>query len=330
MFARLNADRQTSDDRGIAGSREGWHVEIVRYAVRADGETRVGVHRDGRLNDRAVVGQAADLLRLPVDKIRALAEAAVESGPVRELGDVLLLPPVDGRTEVWASGVTYERSKAARVEESTEKTVYEKVYAADRPELFFKAAAWRVVTNGEPIGIRADSGLDVPEPELAVVATSTGEIVGYTVCNDMSSRVIEGENPLYLPQAKVYAGSCALATGIRPVWEVADPGALDIRLTVRRGGEVAFEGETSTSRIRRSLAGLVDALFVGDAFPDGVVLATGTGIIPDLSFTLAAGDVVEIAIAEVGVLSNPVVVGKEPLTWLVDALSDPFVREAHR
>jgi len=315
-------------------------VEIVRYADRTDSGVRVGVRHDGRVTHLAEVGEIAGLLRLPLREIRRLVDAAVgaagstagstdAASSVAE-SDVLLLPPVDGRTEVWASGVTYERSKVARVEESSEKSVYEKVYDAERPELFFKALPWRVVTEAEPIGIRSDSGLDVPEPELGVVANSAGEIVGYVVCNDVSSRVIEGENPLYLPQAKVYAGSCAISVGIRPAWEVADASALDITLTVVRAGKPAWKGETSTSKIRRSLEELVSYVLAGDAYPDGFVLATGTGIIPEMSFTLAAGDRVDIEIAGVGVLSNPVVVGKEPLSWLVDSLTDPFAREAVR
>ncbi|HEY8454621.1 MAG TPA: fumarylacetoacetate hydrolase family protein [Actinopolymorphaceae bacterium] len=306
-------------------------MEIVRYAVRRDDadagvEIGVGVRQGNQIARVTGVGHVAELLRLPYQEIRERIAAAGNAGDTVPADDVLVLPPVDGRTEVWASGVTYERSKDARVAESSEKTVYEKVYEAQRPELFFKAPAWRVVTDAEPIGIRADSGLDVPEPELGLVVNAHGEIVGYVVCNDVSSRVIEGENPLYLPQAKVYAGSCALSTGIRPAWEVADPAALDITLTVRREGSVAFKGETSTARMRRTFTDLVSYLFAGDVFPEGVVLATGTGIIPDMSFTLAAGDVVEIAISEVGSLTNHVVVGKAPLSWLVDALRDPFAR----
>jgi 2-dehydro-3-deoxy-D-arabinonate dehydratase len=304
-------------------------VEIVRYADRTDRVVRVGVRRGGRVAPLSGVNEVSALLRLPLAEIRALVEAEA-GGPEVDEAQVLLLPPLDGRTEVWASGVTYERSMAARVEESSEKSVYEKVYEAERPELFLKAVAWRVVTDGEPVAIRADSGLDVPEPELGVVANAAGEIVGYVVCNDMSSRVIEGENPLYLPQAKVYAGSCAISVGIRPAWEVADATDLDITLAVVRDGRTAWKGETSTGRMRRTLETLVDYLFRGDAFPDGAFLATGTGIIPELAFTLADGDRVDIEIPQVGVLSNPVVVGKEPLTWLVDALSDPFAREVAR
>jgi 2-dehydro-3-deoxy-D-arabinonate dehydratase len=204
------------------------------------------------------------------------------------------------------------------MEESAVQSVYDKVYAAERPELFLKAPAWRLVTDGDPVGIRTDSGHDVPEPELAVVVNAHGEIVGYTVCNDMSSRSIEGENPLYLPQAKVYAGAAALAAGIRPAWEVPDPTELAISLVVRRGETEAFAGQTSTAQLARPLQQLADYLYSANFFPDGAVLATGTGIVPELDFTLQPGDVVEIDIEEVGRLVNRVESGKEPFEWLND------------
>jgi len=213
-------------------------VEIVRYVDRRDRTVRVGVRRDAEISPIDGAASIAELLALSLADLRAKAEAA--AGAPVAVADACLLPPVDGRTEVWAAGVTYERSRDARVEESTEKTVYEKVYDADRPELFFKSVAWRVVTDGEPIAIRADSGLDVPEPELAVVANRAGEIVGYAVADDVSSRAIEGDNPLYLPQAKVYAGSCAISTGIRPAWEIASPADLGITMTVHRDGASAW------------------------------------------------------------------------------------------
>jgi 2-dehydro-3-deoxy-D-arabinonate dehydratase len=231
-------------------------------------------------------------------------------------GGVRLLAPLDGYGEVWCAGVTYERSRGARMEESTEQSVYDRVYSAPRPELFPKSPAWRLVTDGQPIGIRADSGHDVPEPELAIVANSHGEIVGFTICNDVSSRSIEGENPLYIPQAKVFAGGCALATGIRPVWEVADPKDLTIDLVIRRDGAEVFTGTTSTKNLVRELQDLIDVLFVPNEFPDGVILATGTGIVPELDFALREGDVVEIAISEIGTLTNTVAVGREPFAFL--------------
>ncbi len=221
------------------------------------------------------------------------------------LADVRLLPPVDGLTEVWAAGVTYERSRDARVEETTERSVYDRVYDAERPELFFKAPAWRVVTDGDPIGVREDSAVNVPEPELGVVVNAFGEIAGYVVVNDVSSRSIEGENPLYLPQAKVYAGSCAISAGIVPVW-LTGIEDLAIEMTVQRGNDVVFEGSASTAQFHRPVEGLVPALVDWLTFPDGVILSTGTGIVPGLDFNLTPGDVVEITIENVGRLTNPV------------------------
>jgi 2-dehydro-3-deoxy-D-arabinonate dehydratase len=277
---------------------------IVRYA--SAGQARVGVLTEGEVRPVPGIDSMAALLALSLAEARAavLAAAGEAAVPVVE---VRLLPPIDGLTEVWASGVTYERSMDARVEESQTQDVYSRVYAAERPELFFKSVAWRVVTDGEPIAVRPDSAVTVPEPELAAVVTATAEVFGYTVCDDVSSRDIEGENPLYLPQAKVYAGSCALATGIRPAWEVPDAAALGISVRVTRAGDTVFEGTTSTARMRRSVPDLVAHLVIAQDFPGGAVLSTGTGIVPDLDFTLLDGDVVQVAVEEVGSLTNPVV-----------------------
>jgi len=287
-------------------------MHLVRYQLPGQ-SPRVGMVAGGTVASVEGITGMADLLRLPLDELRDVVRKVSDERPV---ADVRLLPPLDGRGEVWCAGVTYERSRGARMEESTEQSVYDRVYSAPRPELFPKAPAWRLVTDGQPIGIRADSGHDVPEPELAVVANSFGEIVGYTICNDVSSRSIEGENPLYIPQAKVFAGGCALAAGIRPAWEVADPTALTIDLTISRDGAEVFAGTTSTDKLVRPLTELVDVLFTPNEFPDGVVLATGTGIVPELDFALQAGDVVAISISEVGTLTNTVAVGKEPFAFL--------------
>lgn len=278
-------------------------THLVRHL--ADGVPQVGVRSDGVVRPVPGVGSMAELLgqSLAAARDRVLAAAGEPGVPV---ADVRLLPPVDGLTEVWASGVTYERSMDARVEESQTQDVYSRVYAADRPELFFKSVAWRVVTDGEPIAVRPDCSVTVPEPELAVVVAATGEVLGYTVCDDVSSRDIEGENPLYLPQAKVYAGSCALATGIRPAWEVPDWSRLDVSVAVLRDGATVFEGTTSTARMRRTVDELVECLFRAQDFPAGAVLSTGTGLVPDLEFTLRPGDVVDVVVEEVGTLSNPV------------------------
>ena len=284
-------------------------MHLVRYL--SGSGPRVGVLDGDGITPLAATGMA-ELLALPLADLRAaLDKTEGEPEPTRRL-----LPPLDGRGEVWCAGVTYARSRSARMEESSEQSVYDRVYWADRPEVFLKSPAWRLVTDGDPIGIRTDSGHDVPEPELAVVANAHGEIVGFTVCNDMSSRSIEGENPLYIPQAKVFAGGCALSPGIRPVWEVPDPAALTITASVRRSDAEVFAGTTSTSQLVRRLQDLVDVLFVGSDFPDGVILSTGTGIVPDMDFRLEAGDVVRIEIDEVGSLTNTVVVGKEPFGYL--------------
>ncbi|WBQ05953.1 fumarylacetoacetate hydrolase family protein [Kribbella sp. CA-293567] len=287
-------------------------MHLVRYLLPGQ-RPQAGVRTGDVVASIDGITTMAELLRLSVADLR---EATSRLGDGVPVADVQLLPPLDGRGEVWCAGVTYERSRGARMEESTEQSVYDRVYSAPRPELFPKSPAWRLVTDGEQIGIRADSGHDVPEPELAIVASSHGEIVGFTVCNDVSSRSIEGENPLYIPQAKVFAGGCALATGIRPVWEVADPKALTIDLVIRRDGADVFTGTTSTQQLVRDLQDLIDTLVGPNDFPDGVILATGTGIVPELDFALRAGDQVAISISEVGTLTNTVAVGREPFAFL--------------
>jgi 2-dehydro-3-deoxy-D-arabinonate dehydratase len=299
-------------------------VHLVRYARRHDPAPRPGVVDDGGVLHAVDAPSVGGLLGESLSDIRTLLEAAAGTPAVS--GEVMFLPPVDGRMEVWAAGVTYHRSRDARMEESATADVYQLVYEAERPELFMKSVAWRVVTDSETVSIRRDSGLDVPEPELAVMANSAGELVGYGICDDVSSRRIEGDNPLYLPQAKIYAGACALSAGFRPAWEVADPADLAITMQIHRDGAVVWEGETSTASIKRTPAELVAYLQREEQFPEGAVLSTGTGIVPEMSFTLAAGDVIAISIAEVGTLANPVVTGRDRLSWLVDALADPARR----
>jgi 2-dehydro-3-deoxy-D-arabinonate dehydratase len=277
-------------------------MRIVRYLDAS--RPRPGL-LDGAGLHPVDVANVATLLRQSLPELRKVLESAAGT-PVLQ-GTPRLLPPLDGRTEVWAAGVTYERSRDARMEESSEQDVYDRVYAAERPELFFKAMPWRVVTDGEPIAVRADSPLNVPEPELGLVVNADADVVGYLVVDDVSSRSIEGDNPLYLPQAKVYAGSCAVSQGIVPAWCVPDPGDLRIELQVRRGEDTVFSGVTSTSSLHRRNEDLVDHLFRALRFPDGVVLSTGTGIVPDLSFSLRPGDTVDISVAGVGRLTNPVV-----------------------
>lgn len=304
-------------------------MHLVRYAERATWRQRVGVIHDGDVLPLQGVSGFADLLRRPVSDVRRLAACPAE-GESCALDDVMLLPPVDGRTEVWAAGVTYERSMDARIEETTaSQDVYARVYDAPRPELFFKAPAWRAVTGGEPIGVRPDADTTVPEPELAMLVTSQREVLGYTVLNDVSSRDIEGANPLYLPQAKIYDGSCSIAARVRPAWEVPEPEALGIRLVVRRKDRTLLDQATSTSRLHRRLSDLVEHLHQALTLPDGAVLATGTGIVPDLDLTLLPGDLVEITIDEVGTLSNPVAEAGS-IDWLAAAADDPSVRDRSR
>jgi 2-dehydro-3-deoxy-D-arabinonate dehydratase len=216
-----------------------------------------------------------------------------------------------GQQEIWAAGVTYQRSEEAREAESGRSNMYSKVYRAKRPELFFKAQGQNVVGPGQPVGIRFDAQWSVPEPELVVVVNSRMEVVGFSAGNDMCSRDIEGENPLYLPQAKIYDRSCAIGPRI---W--LQPGALQwpsltIQLKIERMNTTVFEGTTSLERIHRSLADLVEFLGRCKSFPTGAFLLTGTGIVPPDDFTLQQGDQVSIAIDMIGELCNPVqVVGK--------------------
>jgi 2-dehydro-3-deoxy-D-arabinonate dehydratase len=217
-----------------------------------------------------------------------------------------LLAPLDTQ-EVWACGVTYEMSREARMRESNEPTIYGKVYDAPRPEIFFKATPHRVVGPGEAVAIRADSQWDVPEAELTLVVTPSMEIAGYTVGNDMSSRDIEGQNPLYLPQAKVYDRCCALGPWVRLATEDFDPLSIPVTCTIYRDGKPGFTGETSTARIHRKLTELVSYIGRCNSFPNGVFVMTGTGIVPPDTFTLADGDVVEITFGGLGTLCNPVV-----------------------
>jgi len=232
--------------------------------------------------------------------------AAIVDSDGTGLSEVTLLAPIDWQ-EVWAAGVTYLRSRDARMEESQEKSVYDRVYETDRPELFLKATPHRVSGPGQPVGIRGDSTWDVPEPECTLVINSGGEIMGYTIGNDVSSRSIEGENPLYLPQAKMFDKCAAMGPVIALVWEVDDPANLAIAVKVTRHDAVAFQGETSTNQMHRTFKDLKTYLFRHNHFTHGVFLMTGTGIVPPSEFTLEEGDVVEITIDGIGTLVNPVV-----------------------
>lgn len=235
----------------------------------------------------------------------SFAEASpADATPPRDI-----LAPVEAQ-EVWAAGVTYFRSRTARMEESKVAaggSFYDLVYTAERPELFFKAAAWRVIGPDGTVRVRRDARWNVPEPELALLISPGGRILGYTAGNDVSSRDIEGENPLYLPQAKVYDGSCALGPGILvlPEGELL-PAETGISLEIRRGSAVEFAGSTSLAAMKRDLSTLVDFLYRETSFPDGCVLLTGTGIVPPDDFTLQAGDETIISVDRVGALRNVV------------------------
>lgn len=245
----------------------------------------------------------ADVLRDGPDGL-ARTVAAPDGEPLPAGSLPPILAPVD-RQEVWAAGVTYRRSRDARKDESTVADVYDRVYVADRPELFFKAAGWRVSGPDDPVGIRSDSTWDVPEPELGLVVSSDGSIAGWVIGNDMSSRSIEGENPLYLPQAKVYERSCALGPCLVPRTAIDLP--VGIHLRIERDGVAVFEGASTSSEIVRSFEDLVASLVQALDFPDGAILLTGTGVVPGQDFTLRPDDVVEIRIDGLGLLRNPVI-----------------------
>lgn len=230
-----------------------------------------------------------------------------------ELDGLDLVIPVEP-PEVWCAGVTYERSRDARVEESTVKDVYTLVYEADRPELFLKdAGCRRTVGPGEAIGVRGDSGWDVPEPEIAVVLGEDGAPAGLTIGNDVSSREIEGANPLYLPQAKIFAGACALGPAVLVPDDWDAPLEIRMRILDAAGAEL-FAGQTSTARMQRSFAELAEWLVRDNPVPAGSVLLTGTGLVPDDDFTLKPGQVVEISVPAIGTLRNPVVPAAELIT----------------
>jgi 2-dehydro-3-deoxy-D-arabinonate dehydratase len=276
----------------------------------ANGAIEVGVWQNGQV-------RLLDLAGLPGAKtlsgiLHSTDPASLaRSMPVRETvpaEQLKLLAPIDEQ-EVWAAGVTYKRSKVAREEESAStggSRFYDMVYTAPRPELFFKAPARRVVSPGEPVRIRRDAKWSVPEPEVALVVSPALKIVGYTIGNDMSSRDIEGENPLYLPQAKFYDGSCTLGPVITLAGALPPAAEVSIRLRITRGEARVFEGATSLSAMARSFEDLVSWLGRETSFPDGAVLLTGTGVVPPDDFTLMVGDEIAIEVAGIGTLASGV------------------------
>jgi 2-dehydro-3-deoxy-D-arabinonate dehydratase len=282
-------------------------MQLYRYALENDPTPRVGVrHQDHLVALGSGPGCLSAILHAS-DVQTAIAKATSEEGAAVPLDSVRLLAPLEHQ-EVWGAGVTYERSKVAREHESEEAaTFYDKVYTADRPELFFKATPSRVAAPGQPVRVRRDTNWCVPEPELALVLSPALQLVGYTIGNDMSARDIEGENPLYLPQAKVYDSCCALGPCITLAAAMPTRDSIGIRLEIDRDGELVFQGETSIARMARRFESLIDWLARDNLFPDGVILLTGTGIIPPDDFSLRSGDTVRIAIDGIGTLTNPVV-----------------------
>jgi 2-dehydro-3-deoxy-D-arabinonate dehydratase len=283
-------------------------MKICRFKNKTD-EVRIGlVADDSTLLDLTTAGitQLSSLLESE-NPVAQLNQLAGKNLPRVTLAGVKLLAPVE-RQEVWAAGVTYLRSKTARMEESDfSATAYDKVYAAERPEIFFKSMPEKVVATGEAVGIRRDAKWNVPEPELALVMNSRGQIVGHTIGNDMSSRDIEGENLLYLPQAKVYDRSCALGPWIHLGATEAEARRWKIKIEIRRDGQNVFDGETSINQIKRDFAQLAEFLFRSQQFPHGAILLTGTGIVPSDTFTLRERDAVGIEISGIGLLKNHVV-----------------------
>jgi 2-dehydro-3-deoxy-D-arabinonate dehydratase len=275
-----------------------------------DGSIAVGQIVSGQIHfldlaRAAGIGALSDILRAddPADLVNRLVDAQSGGAP---LGDVALLAPVD-RQEVWAAGVTYKRSREARERESVGAArFYDLVYTAARPELFFKAMPERVVGPGGLVRVRRDSKWSVPEPELTLVISPKLELVGYTIGNDMSARDIEGENPLYLPQAKVYDHSCALGPVVTLASAMPPMAQVTIRLSIERSGNKAFEATTSPGAMARTFDDLIDWLGRDNSFPHGAVLLTGTGIVPPDDFTLRAGDRVSIDITGIGQLTNVV------------------------
>lgn len=240
------------------------------------------------------------LLQRPLPAMRDALETAVTN----EKADGVLLPPIEDTQEVWAAGVTYRRSREARIAESTTADLYDRVYAADRVELFFKAIGWRVMGPGDRVRLRRDATWSVPEPEMTLVVNRAGDIVGYCAGNDMSSRDIEGENPLYLPQAKIYDGSCALGPGILIV-EADAMRSLPVAMTILRGGSEVYRAEASTGQLKRTPEEMVAWLKKELEFPEGVFLMTGTCLVPPDDFSLAVSDEVRVSVGDL-VLVNSV------------------------
>jgi 2-dehydro-3-deoxy-D-arabinonate dehydratase len=285
-------------------------MKIAKYQTGPSGSAAsVGIVDDTHTQITPInlaAGDFASLGQLLAAPDPIAAASALPKGTALPLAEVTLLPPIDHQ-EVWAAGVTYKRSQTARMEESeAAASCYDRVYTADRPEIFFKASPNRVRGHGQPLRIRNDSTWNVPEPEITLVISPSMQIVGLTIGNDMSSRDIEGDNPLYLPQAKCYDACAGLGPWIVLMDLLPPTDQIGVKLEIHRGERIVFQGQTSAAAMARSFTDLVSWLGRENVFPNGVFLMTGTGIVPESDFTLAPGDVVQITIDQVGTLSNPI------------------------
>ena len=285
-------------------------MKLAKFVL-PSGQSGVGrVEGDSLLPLDLSGGQYRSLFEiLEADNPYEAAEFLTSGDERIPLSAVRFLPPIDTQ-EVWAAGVTYKRSKTARMEESAAAaSCYDRVYASPRPELFFKATPHRVSGHGQPLRIRTDSEWNVPEPELTLVLSSKLQLVGFTVGNDMSSRDIEGDNPLYLPQAKCYNQCCGLGPWITLPIGMPPRNEIGIRLVIHRGGKIIYDGRTGVDHMARTFENLIDWLGRDNSFPTGCFLLTGTGVVPESSFTLKHADIVEIKIDGIGTLLNPIVQG---------------------
>jgi len=282
-------------------------MQLVKYQV-AD-TVAVGIQEQDQIVPLDLTGDVASLQDILESENPAATAESLRTDDKFAADSVTLLAPID-QQEVWAAGVTYKRSQTARMEESeTSASCYDRVYESPRPELFLKATPHRVSGPGQPLRIRQDATWNVPEPEITCVVNSRLELVGFTVGNDMSSRDIEGENPLYLPQAKVYRQCAGLGPCITLAADMPAREETTIRLEIQRSGETVFQGETSVDQMARTFEGLIEYLGRDQEFPHGVFLMTGTGVVPESDFTLKADDVVHISIDGIGTLTNPIVQG---------------------
>ncbi|MFP6670440.1 MAG: fumarylacetoacetate hydrolase family protein [Pirellulaceae bacterium] len=282
-------------------------MQLVKYQV---AETvAVGIQEQDQIVPLDLAGDVASLQDILESENPAATAESLRTDGSLAADSVTLLAPID-QQEVWAAGVTYKRSQTARMEESeTSASCYDRVYASPRPELFLKATPHRVSGPGQPLRIRQDATWNVPEPEITCVVNSRLELVGFTVGNDMSSRDIEGENPLYLPQAKVYRQCAGLGPCVTLAADMPAREETTIRLEIQRAGESVFQGETNVDQMARTFESLIEYLGRDQEFPHGVFLMTGTGVVPDSDFTLKPDDVVHITIDGIGTLTNPIVQG---------------------